>query len=58
VPWFPQWLINEPLKLAAGALISIGLAIAIIKGAAAIINENERQRSSRRRSGSNLQRRR
>ena len=27
----PQWLVHEPLKLAAGALISVGLALAVIR---------------------------
>jgi len=29
----PQWLVHEPLKLAAGALISVGLALAVIRTA-------------------------
>ena len=29
----PQWLVHEPLKLAAGTLISVGLALAVIRAA-------------------------
>jgi uncharacterized membrane protein len=40
----PQWLVHEPLKLAVGALISIGLAVtiivAIIKGSGSVIKRD------------------